>query len=159
MNIKIIDNFLDEEYFNSLKNTYTDPNFPWYFQKGKVNKDDGNFQFTHLFFTNNKINSDYFASIEPLLLKLNAKSLVHIKLNATFKESVIKKFILHTDVNFSCNTAVFYLNKNNGKTVFKNGKEVESIENRIVIFPSNLEHTGTTHTDTPYRMVLNLNYF
>jgi hypothetical protein len=159
MNIEIIDNFLDKEYFKFLNNEFLNSNFPWYFQKGKVFENDGNFQYTHLFFENNKTNSNYFNLIEPFLLLLSVKSLVKVKLNLTHKETIFKKFDLHTDVDFDCNTAVFYLNKNNGKTVFKNGKEVESIENRIVIFPSNLEHTGTTHTDTSYRMVLNLNYF
>ena len=159
MNIKIIDNFLDKEYFNLLNNQFLNNEFPWYFQKGKVFDFDGNFQCTHLFFENNKINSNYFELLEPLLLKLNIKSLVRLKLNSTFKENTIKNFDLHTDVPFICNTAIFYLNTNNGKTIFKNQKEIESVENRIIIFPSNLEHTGTTHTDTTYRMVLNLNYF
>ena len=159
MNIKIIDNFLDKEYFDKLKNTFTDNTFPWYLQKGKVFNYDGYFQYTHIFFDKNKINSNYFGLLEPFILKLNTKSLVRIKLNTTFKENVIKKFDFHTDVNFNCNTAIFYLNTNNGKTIFKNKKEVESVENRIVIFASNLKHTATTHTDTHYRMVLNLNYF
>ena len=58
MNIKILDNFLDEEYFNSLKNTFTGQNFPWYFQKGMVTEIDGNFQCTHGFFKNNIVNSN-----------------------------------------------------------------------------------------------------
>jgi hypothetical protein len=157
--MNIIDNFLDKKYFNFLNNEFLDKNFPWYFQNNKVFEGDENFQYTHLFYINDKVNSSYFNLIEPFLLLLNIKSLVRAKLNLTTKENVIKQFALHTDVNFNCNTAVFYLNTNNGKTVFKDKKEVESIENRIVIFPSNLEHAGTTHTDAKYRMVLNLNYF
>ncbi len=159
MNIKIIDNFLDKEYFNFLNNQFLNNEFPWYFQSHKVSKNDADFQHTHVFFKNNKINSDYFNLIEPFLPLLDIKSLVKVKLNLTTKENAIRKFDLHTDVDFNCNTAVFYLNTNNGKTIFKIGKEIESVENRIIIFPSNLEHTGTTHTDTNYRMVLNLNYF
>ena len=117
------------------------------------------FQYTHIFFNNNKINSNHFYLIEPFLSLLNIKSIVRIKLNLTTKENIIRKFDLHTDVPFDCNTAIFYLNTNNGKTIFEIGKEIESFENRIVVFPSNLKHTGTTHTDTNYRMVLNLNYF
>jgi hypothetical protein len=159
MNIKIIDNFLPKENFLIIKETVLSNDFPWYFQDFKVYKNDGNFQFLHVFFHFNKINSNYFNLIEPFLPLLNVKSIVRIKLNLTIKEKKIKKFKFHADTNFNCNTAIFYLNTNNGKTIFKNGKEVESVENRIIIFPSNLEHTGTTHTDTPYRMVLNLNYF
>ena len=159
MNIKIIDNFLNEDDLNNLKNQFLNYNFPWYFQEGVVFEKDGDFQYTHTFFNNNKINSDYFDLLKPFLSLLNIKSIVRIKLNLTTKENTIRKFDLHTDVPFICNTAIFYLNNNNGKTVFNNKKEIESVENRIVIFPSNLEHMGTTHTDTNYRMVLNLNYF
>ena len=159
MNIKIINNFLDNEYFNSLNNNFLNNKFPWYFQKGKVFENDGNYQHTHVFFDNNKINSEHFVLIEPFLLMLNIKSLVKVKLNLTLKDHVFKKFNYHTDVSFDCNTAVFYLNTNNGKTIFENKEEVESIENRLIVFSSNLKHTGTTHTDTPFRMVLNLNYF
>jgi hypothetical protein len=34
-----------------------------------------------------------------------------------------------------------------------------SKKNRIVIFPSNLKHAGTTHTDEKIRAVININYF
>jgi hypothetical protein len=159
MNIKIIDNFLDEEYFNFLNNEFLSNKFPWYFQKEKVFKNDGNFQYTHIFFNDNKINSNYFNLIEPFIPLLNVKSLVKAKLNLTTKDNKIEQFQFHTDVDFHCNTAVFYLNTNNGETIFDNGKKIESVANRIVIFPSNLKHTGTTHTNTLYRMVLNLNYF
>ena len=43
-------------------------------------------------------------------------------------------------------------------TLFKD-KKINSVENRIIIFNSNIEHTGTSTTNANYRMVLNLNYF
>jgi hypothetical protein len=159
MNINVIENFLKKDDLNNLKNQFLSNTFPWYFQDFKVEKNDGDFQYTHLFFDNNRINSNYFDLIEPFLSLLNIKSIVRIKLNLTTRENKIKKFKFHTDFDFNCKTAIFYLNTNNGKTIFKNKKEIESVENRIVMFSSNLEHTGTTHTDTQYRMVLNLNYF
>ena len=159
MNINVIENFLKKNDLNNLKNQFLSNTFPWYFQNFKVEKNDGDFQYTHLFFDNNRINSNYFGLIESFLSLLNIKSIVRIKLNLTTRTNKIKEFKFHTDFDFNCKTAIFYLNTNNGKTIFKNKKEIESVENRIVIFPSNLEHTGTTHTDTLYRMVLNLNYF
>ena len=61
--------------------------------------------------------------------------------------------------------AMEILKKLNGKihhlissvSIFKNGKEVESVANRIVVFANSLQHTGTTHTNTDYRIVLNIN--
>ena len=40
----------------------------------------------------------------------------------------------------------------------KNKKEL-STENKMIIFPSNLKHAGTTHTDSLQRIVLNFNYY
>ena len=50
------------------------------------------------------------------------------------------------------------MNTNDGKTLFENNKEVNSVANRIVIFANSLKHTGTTHTNNKYRIVLNINY-
>ena len=54
--------------------------------------------------------------------------------------------------------AIYYFNTNNGYTLFENGDKVESIRNRLIMFKSNLRHTGTTCTDKPNRYVLNINY-
>ena len=57
-----------------------------------------------------------------------------------------------------CKTAVLYLNTNNGYTKFKTGEQVESVENRLVLFDGNVQHAGTTCTDKRYRAVFNLNF-
>ena len=75
------------------------------------------------------------------------------------RSTEIKPTLLHTDNELDCNTAVFYLNTNNGKTIFENKEEVESKKNRIVIFSSKLKHAATTHTDEKIRTVININYF
>ena len=54
-------------------------------------------------------------------------------------------------------TSVYYLNTNNGYTLFEDGK-VDSVENRMVTFNLNTKHSGTTATDTKRRVVLNFNY-
>ena len=158
MNIKIIDNFLDKKYFKFLNENFLNPFFPWYYQNGKAYENDNGFQHTHLFFDNNKINSHHFYLIEKLLTKLSVKSLVRIKLNMEPKNKVMESYSFHKDNDCNCNTAILYMNTNNGKTLFKD-KEVNSVKNRIVIFNSNIEHTGTSTTNADYRMVLNLNYF
>ena len=56
-------------------------------------------------------------------------------------------------------TAIFYVNSNNGYTIFKESKEkVESVENRLVVFPTNLEHCGVSCTDNNQRVVINFNF-
>ena len=50
------------------------------------------------------------------------------------------------------------MNTNNGYTEFEKGDIVESVENRMVIFDSNLKHQTVTCTDEKIRIVINFNY-
>ena len=47
---------------------------------------------------------------------------------------------------------------NNGYTKFKNGTKIKSVENRMTIFPSHLEHQGYTCSNQLKRVVINFNY-
>ena len=154
--MKIIDNFLPDIYLQYLLEIVLSNKFDWYYQSSKVEDNDGGQQFTHIFFSNNK-HSNYLSILDPIFKILNVKKLIRVKANFTFSTNKIENFKFHTDTHEECNTAIFYLNTNNGKTLFRDS-EVESVANRMVIFPSYLEHTGTTHTDTKYRLVLNVNY-
>ena len=55
-------------------------------------------------------------------------------------------------------TAIFYLNTNNGATEFKSGEGIDSIKNRLVVFPKNTYHRAVSQTDMDKRIVLNFNY-
>ena len=57
------------------------------------------------------------------------------------------------------NSAVYYLNTSDGYNLFEDGPKVNSVENRIVIFDSNMRHTGTSCTNESGRLVMNINYF
>ena len=55
-------------------------------------------------------------------------------------------------------TSILYLNTNNGWTAIKGYGKVERVANRMVIFDSNLQHSGVTCTDKNRRVVINFNY-
>jgi hypothetical protein len=38
------------------------------------------------------------------------------------------------------------------------GDKIESIENRLILFPNDLLHTGITQTDTKVRVLINFNF-
>jgi len=162
--MKIIDNFLDKNDFSTLKTTLLDSGFPWYFndfilERGtKKCSELYNYQFTHSFFTTNK-KSNYYYLMEPLLKKLNIKTLLRIKSNLTPRAD--KKVIqgMHTDFECDCLTSIFYVNTNNGYTLFKDNQKIKSVENRMVIFKSSTLHSSVTCTDTKVRCVINFNYF
>jgi hypothetical protein len=161
--MKIISNFLEKDDFNNLKNLFYSDNFPWYLAEGVVRPGDGQIQFIHNFYKNFAISSSFFSLIYPVLIKLNVISLIRIKANFLYKTNKIIEHGYHTDIEvgrkINSKTAVLYINTNNGYTKFKNGKTISSEENKIVIFDTNILHTGSTCTDKDTRVVINFNYY
>ena len=66
---------------------------------------------------------------------------------------------VHEKILSQITTSIFYVNTNNGYTKFEDGTKVESVANRLVSFPANKKHTGTSCTDEKTRVVINFNYF
>jgi hypothetical protein len=98
--------------------------------------------------------------IEPILAVVNPSAIMRIKANLTVATDRIIEYPFHVDIkNFKGTTAVFYVNNNDGYTIFKDGSVVESKENRLVIFNSEILHAGTTCTDAKIRCVINFNYY
>ena len=54
------DNFLKKNYFLTIKENLININFPWYFNNGINYNGDNFFQFTHIFYTDSKINSTFY---------------------------------------------------------------------------------------------------
>ena len=66
---------------------------------------------------------------------------------------------MHVDYPFPHRNAVFSINTCDGYTKLEDGTKVESVANRMVTFPGNIEHRGTSCTDKKIRVVINFNYF
>ncbi len=162
MNYRVIDNFLSKEDFYKIKNFMLSDEIPWYFNDyvttNEVDKELNNYQLTHTFYKNFGPTNQSFINLVPLIEKINPISLIRIKANLVPRTENIHEHGWHTDNKLNCTTAVFYINNNNGYTKFKNGDTVDSIENRLLVFDSNLEHTGSSCTDQKIRCVLNLNF-
>jgi len=162
-NFQIVDNFLDPDDFIFLKSQIENDSFPWYYSKVisndlSITMDERyNYQFVHIFYKDQKQNSLKFEILDKLIKKINPKYLLKIKANLTTVSHEIIEHGYHNDFTDAI-TCVFYLNSNNGYTKFEDGTVVSSIENRAVFFDSNFLHTGTTVTDQPYRIVININF-
>ena len=161
--VQVYDNFLSETDLNKLDNLILhNDHFPYFFNEYKVDKGDEFAQFTHYFYQNNIVSSNFYDGLIPIIKKLNVMSLIRIKTNLQLKDTKIKPTAMHYDVEVRCQeqkTGIFYMNTNNGKTIFEDGEEIESVENRLIIFPASKFHAGTTHTDTRYRCLINFNWF
>ena len=156
----IFKNFLEQKTLQNIKKEIKQMHW-FYSDYTSEETDKSNFLFYHLIFENNKVLSDkYFNTIlMPVLGKLNFKYLHRAKLNLYTKQDKQIKTSYHIDCNMEHTVALFSLNTNNGYTEFASGEKIESVENRLVIFDGNIEHSGTTHTDAKTRAVINFNYY
>lgn len=168
MSIVIINNFLEEHNFVKLQDVMLGGWFPWFFNNGIISLDSKiidkldiyDFQFTHNFVHNEQVVSDSIKYLQSFIHRLGAKQIIRLKSNflvPTF-EQVQTRF--HTDLEETAGkkTGVFYLNTNNGFTVFEDGTRIPSIANRFVVFDANMPHAGTTCTDQKSRCLLNVNF-
>ena len=157
---KVEDNYLDIDQHLILKTIMESNEFPWFYNERKVATEGGLFksQFTHMFYANNSINSDFFNYLKPILDKLKPLSLVRIKANLNPLSEKIIKYDYHQDQKFKCKAAIYYLNDNDGYTVI-NKEKVLSKKNRMVFFDSDVKHFGTNSTNCNNRMLINFNYF
>jgi hypothetical protein len=163
--MKVIDNFLDNNDYDLLKEVFMGGNAPWY--SGKIlNEEDANksklpydynHQFVHVFYSDFSPQSNLIQIIEPIIKKIDPVAIARIKANLLTKTDKILEHGYHTDYS-NLTTAIYYVNTNNGYTLFEDGTKIESVANRLVEFDSNLRHTGTTATDEPFRIVINFNY-
>ena len=164
MNYKIIDNALPQEEFENIKFNILNSDFPWNLAKEVVANQRGNFPiqasyyFTHLFWDRFKAEaqSQMFA---PLLNLMDCHALMRIKGNCYPSTPEVIIHGNHIDYPFPHKGAIFYLNTNNGLTILEGKVEVESIENRLLLFDPSKPHTSTTCTDTKCRINVNFNYF
>ena len=169
--IKVQDNFLIEEDFLKIQNLFYSNEFPWYYNSSAVGgkasgKQLSDFQFVHGFFKDDKkigmqwIHSNYFDSLIPIIEKLNCRVLIRVKANLRpITHSPSKPDYHVDDENIKGTTSIFYINSNNGYTIFKETqKKVMSVENRLVSFPMETQHSGVTCTDQKVRIVINFNY-
>ena len=161
--IRIIDDFLFSTDFNDIQNKLVnDPSFPWNFSISTEHYGEWNemspFQFVHLLYRNCTPVSDHFKFLNPILAILNPRALIRAKINLTTRSENIIESTFHTDQPFDHKVAIFYLNTNDGYTLFEDGTKIESVANRIVLFDGNTKHLGTNCTDKQRRVVLNIDY-
>jgi len=171
--IKIIDDFLPLKNFKYIKKLLLSPAFNWFYNDYAVEEKDNSYiQFVHTFYDShyndwhgkyNVIQSDFFKYMFPILDRFDppVRILTRIKANLTLptKEKNQNYFFHKDSLNKEGMAAVYYVNTNNGATVFCNGQQVKSKENRLVLFPITLDHGVKRHTSgSKVRIVINFNW-
>jgi len=162
MKHKIVNNFLEKDIFENIKNIVTSSNFPWFYNS-RINtsyetNDNNTAYFTHTLFKDEKINSQHFGLFEPIFKKIKYKKLLKIKLNCYIRTEKLEIHKPHKDFIFKHKGFILYFNTCDGYTVLENNEKIESIENRGLYFDSSKTHSSTNCTNSGARFNININY-
>ena len=167
MENNIIDNFLNDDELNQIKNSVDINNLPLYYQcdvsGGENNPPPWSYYFVHLFYEHDIVKSNSFRKLYDIFIPkfreiYSYKSLIRIKLNFYPHTETLREHEKHIDTNFSHYGAVFSLNTCNGFTRLHDDTKVDSIENRILFFDPSLEHNSSTTTNSSGRLNINFNF-
>tara|TARA_R100000005_G_C4957953_1_gene175833 strand:- start:135 stop:626 length:492 start_codon:yes stop_codon:yes gene_type:complete len=160
--IKIYDKFLPEDQSGLIEKYMSGYDVPWTYSSGCDYPDQGDlFQFVHAFpgYTNQSLGVLDFLINKLREVESKKFSIMRIKANLNPKTNEhIQLGEYHVDFD-NVRTAIFYINTNNGYTLFESGDRVDSVSNRIVLFDSNTKHVGYSCTDEKIRLVVNINYY
>ena len=169
----MIDNFLDEEYFDSLVTLFTNKEnsanqcMPWYLDSsvtfsplhGHVGKEKNNlFYMYHMIYNENVPMSPFYEKLIPLLEQFGMRCLIRVKGNLYPNTETLYEHPMHVDRDFSHSGAILSLNTCDGYTKLKDGTKIDSVANRMLFFDANEEHCSTTTTNVPARININMNY-
>jgi len=167
LNYRVIDNFLEKEDFYKFQEEIFNTNtIPWFYRSSQIEESTEDLNdigyFTLSFFkhiSNDFTNLNYY--LFKIYEKLNCKALIQTRANLTLINNNNKKMYFHTDYKFKCNTAIFYMNTNNGATILDRNEKIkiDSVENRMLMFDSQIEHCALIQSDVKRRIVININYF
>ena len=152
--IKIIDNFLTKELNSDLQSKLTDKN--WH---------------DHIVVENNQIKttiSNWNNIFRRILFPIEESLHYDTKYGAhRFPKSHTARLNCY-DRNENSNwyidntkdylVAIYYVNSNNGYTELKDKGLIESKANRLILFSGDIEYRDIEHTDTNFRISLDVKY-
>ena len=171
--MKIEDNFLKQEELDKIQKLMMEPSpFPWFYADRIVFDDDvDKFQFIHAFYDNHMPMSPFANELDSIINIIQPFSIVKVRAKLLTRTPEIVETSFHVDLSLpeeqlrQWTTSIFYVNTNDGYTEFQDGRiementKVKSVANRMVTFPANLRHRGTSCTNENTRVVINYNYF
>ena len=171
MDLKVIDNFLNENDFNMLINNTIGRNDGQQVQFRVVSnvenfgaiEENWSWYMINMIYSMDAPQNDICGMIYQMFVPkfkqlANFKTMIRIKMNAFPYTNVVKEHKKHIDYNYEHIGAVFSLNTCDGYTKFSDGTKVESIANRIVFFDASKYHQSTTTSNAKLRYNINFNF-
>ena len=178
MKHKVIDNFLDEKYFNKLVHEIcnVDFGFAWYYGRYQAEKppnedDDINplrHFFTHVIYADDVPMSSHYDFVPEFRKAIDEegeeiKTLIRVRVNHFPNTSNnVHQYEMHIDASFSHTAAILSLNTCDGYTGIENDDgtitKVDSVANRILFFDAGKKHCSSTTTNAKARFNIIMNY-
>ena len=159
--IKVVDDFLDKEYFKEIQDIMLGGQFPWFYNPYITDDEDqkDKYYFTHNFYDSKLyVNSTYFNLLIKFLNQIGSKSIIRVKGNLYLNKGKKEIHRFHKDFSYKHKGCLLYINGNNGLTYF-NKEEVKPKPNRLVFFDPSKDHASSLPTDDNRRININVNYF
>jgi len=166
--VQIFNNFLDQEVFLEIKKFIMSPRCQWRYvnyiahKDGRDNDNDG--YFVHSFkdchpqtFEDRYPVSPHFPLIIKILEKIKYQNILRIRSSLYPRRDIQKPDPFHVDYSFPHKVCIFYVNTNNGYTMFENGEKIPSVENQLATFDGSEKHCSVVQTDTSARYIVNIN--
>lgn len=134
---KTIDNFLEKEDFNNIKDSFMTHDCAWYYSTkvGTMNEIDdlNNSYFVHRLYQDHESKSNKLKTMVPVFNKLGMKVLIRAKANLFTRTEKIHYFDIHQDLNFDANAAILYLNNCDGFTILEHSTRDPEKELQLVL--------------------------
>lgn len=173
--IQIIDGFLDKDEFIELKDLFVHENTTWQMTHGISSNDStnavrnplDNYMFNHMIYNQMHIMSNSFERVRDILetrmrdmLGQQIRVITRIKINLYTRTEKVQLHPWHRDSNDveGLKGCLLSFNTCDGFTGFSDGTQVDSVENRAIIFDATKRHHSTSCSNAPYRMNMNVNY-
>ncbi len=166
----VYDNFLPPAEYGHLK-SYVGENggFPWNLS-GRINaldhENSSSYFATNVFHSHNEPNVQWTPGIETepffhITSRLTIEAFQRIKCNLYFPSTTgkVEHHAKHKDGLFKHQGALFYLTTCDAPTTMEDGTEIESIENRLLLFDPATWHSSSSPTNSRHRITINFNYF
>ena len=165
MKYEVIDNLLEKEEFEFIKNLAMSPDIAWYWNKdintapGYDNNDNTSYFVHNLFNLNlDYVYSTHYKHFNLFWKKLDIKSLIRVKLNLYMRTDKLEEHNPHVDLPFEHKGCVFSFNTCDGYTKLEDGTKIQSVENRALLFNPGKLHSSTSTTNAKARINININY-
>ena len=168
MIMKIIDNFLPDEDYDSLVHHIVGcRRFPWNYNwyvtaQEDENADRNNWYLTNLLYVWDGIELNVRPEFDPIdefvMPHMKIDKLLRVKANMYPSTEKIFEHEPHVDYDYFVKGAILSLNTCDGFTRLEDGTKVDSVANRMLFFDSSRPHNSSTTTNVQTRINININY-